>query len=145
MGNWRTVDMRGRMNPVAAKEMIEELTYGDDWSKWATDAACLMMNHSLCGLNQWVNNDGTIDTVGNLAERDFDNDDIEKALTFLAFKYPSLEMTLHSGSDWESTVCSATFHVKDGKVQRCEPEVENIREISDEVMQSRLLGALFGC
>lgn len=52
MGNWRTVDMRGRMNPVAAKEMIEELTYGDDWSKWATDAACLMMNHSLCGLNQ---------------------------------------------------------------------------------------------
>lgn len=143
MGNWRTVDIRGHMNPVAAKEMIEELTYDDDWSKWDTDAACLMMNRSLCGLNQWVNDDGTIDVVGNLAERDFDNDDIEKALVFLAFKYPSLELTLHSGSDWESKVCSATFHVKNGKVERCTPEVANIREISDDLMLSRLIGALY--
>lgn len=143
MGNWRTVDIRGRMNPVEAGEMIEELTYGDDWLKCDTDAECLLMGRSMCGLNQWVNNDGTIDTVGNLAERDFDNDDIEKALAFLASKYPTMELTLHSGSDWESTVCSATFHVKDGKVERCEPEVANIREISDDVMQARLMDMLY--
>lgn len=144
MGNWRTVDMRGHMDAAEAQDMIEYLSYEDDWSKWETDAACLLMGKSICGLDQWVEYDGTIDAVGNLAERDFGNDDIEKALVHLVGRYPSLELTLHSGSDWESLTCSATFHVKDGVVTRCEPEVEEIREIGGSMMQARLMSMLRG-
>ena len=125
MGNWRTVDMRGHIDVKDVDSICEflsnDLDCGDAWP--------FTMGLSLCGLNKWVNDDGSIDTVGNLYERDFDNDDIEKALTIIAKRYPSLEMTLHSGSDWESTICSATFRVKNGEVERCEPEVEEIREL----------------
>lgn len=144
MGNWRTVDMRGHMDADEAQDMIEYLSYEDDWSKWADDVACLLMGKSMCGLNRWVDMNGNIDAVGNLAERDFDNDDIEKALAHLAERYPSLELTLHSGSDWESLSCSATFRVKDGKVARCDPEVETIRVISPALMQERIMSMLRG-
>lgn len=144
MGNWRTVDILGRMDPVEAADMVEYLTYENDWSKWDSPAACLLMGKSICGLNQWVRNDGVIDVVGNLAERDFDNDDIEDALKYLANKYPSMELTLHSGSDWESLACSATFKVKNGTVTRCEPEIAEIRDIDPGVMRARTLSILSG-
>ena len=93
------------------------------------EAWCFTMGEpSLCGLNQWVNDDGSIDVSANLYERDFDNEDIKNALEILASMYPSLSLTLHSGSDYESTVCSATFHVRNGAVVMCPPEVQNIRE-----------------
>ena len=142
MGNWRTVDMRGHMDPAEAADMIEYLDYDSDWSKWEIDAACLLMSKSICGLNQWVDAAGNIDAVGNLAERDFDNDDIEKALNHLVERYPSMDLTLHSGSDWESLDCSATFRVKDGVVIRMEPQVATIREISSGSMQTRLMSIL---
>lgn len=142
MGNWRTVDMRGHMNPAEAADMIEYLTYEGNWPKWETDADCLLMGKSICGLNQWVDTAGKIDAVGNLAERDFDNDDIEDALNHLVERYPSLDLTLHSGSDWESLTCSATFRVKDGVVARMEPQVATIREITSESMRKRLMSML---
>ena len=88
------------------------------------------MGTGFCGLKRWVNDDGGIDICANLYERDFNNDDIEADLKMIASRFPSLELTLHSGSDWESEVCSATFHVKDGIVTRCPPEVDTIRELS---------------
>ena len=147
MGNWRTVDLRGHMDAAEACDMIAELTYSvfrDHYSKWDTDVACLLMGNSLCGLNQWAGRDGDIDAVGNLAERDFDNDDIEKALVYLAKKYPSLDLTLHSGSDWESLECSATFVVTNGEVKRLAPQVGTIREISADYMQGNLMRMLYG-
>lgn len=84
-------------------------------------------NYSGSGLGRWVNENGTINARGNLYERDFDNDDIEAALTYLASKFPSLTLTLHSGSDFEGLECTATFHVSCGKCRRCEPEVEFIK------------------
>ena len=124
MGNWRTVDMKGR---IAGKDVDDIRAFLSN-DRDCGDAWCFTMGHSLCGLNQWVNNDGSIDVSANLYEREFDNDDIESALQILAVRYPSLDLTLHSGSDYESTVCSATFHVKDGVVTRCAPEVETIRD-----------------
>lgn len=125
MGNWRTVDMRGRIAPEDVADIRRFLSNDRDCG----DAWCFTISLSLCGLNDWINDDGSIDTSGNLYERDFDNDDIEKALRVLAERYPSLELTLHSGSDWEELECSATFHVKDGVVRRCAPEVEKVRPI----------------
>ena len=128
MGNWRTVDMKGSIDKESVRDIrsflsVERLRKCEG----ATGTMCFTMGHSLCGLNRWVNDDGSIDVSANLYERDFDNDDIEKALNILAKRYPSLSLTLHSGSDWESLACSATFHVKDGIVIRCPPEVEMIR------------------
>ena len=124
MGNWRTVDMQGHI----AREDVDDIRSFLSKDSKCGDAWCFTMGQSLCGLNQWVNNDGSIDVSANLYEREFDNDDIESALQILAVRYPSLDLTLHSGSDYESTVCSATFHVKDGVVTRCAPEVETIRD-----------------
>ena len=140
MGNWRTVNITGRMDPDEAKDLIAELS---DESSW-TPAECLSMGHSLCGLNQWVTDDGFIDAIGNLAERDFDNDDIEKALVYLADKYHGLQLTLHSGSDWEELECTATFHVSNGRVERCEPEVKTIHGITQEQIMSRLSDMPYG-
>ena len=139
MGNWRTVDIKGYMDKIEASELRKELS---EKTEWDSPAACLRMSKSLCGLNQWVDEDGIIDSVGNLAERDYDNDDIERALTYIVEKYPSLELTLHSGSDWESLVCSATFHVKDGIVKRSEPKVDTIREINKGLIGARLYAML---
>lgn len=141
MGNWRTVDMKGR---IAREDVADICSFLSD-CEGCGDAWCFTMGLSLCGLGRWVGEDGNIDVSANLYERDFDNDDIETALKILAERYPSLELTLHSGSDWESTVCSATFHVHNGTVERCDPEVETIREcrcisLDEYFRQERLYG-----
>lgn len=126
MGNWRTVNMTGSMSAEEAADCRKIL---DGWEGFETPAACFSMFKSICGINWWVKENGTIEAYGNLAERDFDNDDIETGLKFLAEKYPSMELTLHSGSDWESLTCSATFVVKNGEVQRLAPQVEELKPI----------------
>lgn len=124
MGNWRTVNISGQMNPNEARDMISLLS--SDMS-WDTPAACFGMSRSLCGLNVWVDKiTGAISKSGNLAERDYENEDIEQGLKFLAEKYPSLELTLHSGSDYESLQCSATFIVSNGVVKKLEPQIKNL-------------------
>ena len=141
MGNWRTVNIEGTIDPKEVDKATEFLVYENgDGESWAR--GCLGFSYALCGLQDWINDSGVIYAIGNLSERDYDNDDIERELTHLARMCPSLELTLHSGSDYESLVCSATFHVKDGVVKRCNPEVEMIKEIPREIMQIRLYRAL---
>lgn len=147
MGNWRTVNIKGKVNPDEAKRMIEDLTivynFGDEECDFESKIfCCLSMSNSLCGLNQWVQPNGDIDAIGNLFERDFDNDDIENTLKMLVKLYPSLELTLHSGSDYESLECSATFHAGNGEVNRCEPEVEKIKGLDKIDIRKRFLEIL---
>lgn len=123
MGNWRTVDIRGKIDENDVRS-IRSYLRADSCNY---DVYCFSISKSLCGLNCWIHDDGSINVSANLSERDFDNTDIEIALRILAERYPSLELTLHSGSDYESPLCSATFHVKNGTVQRCDPEVTEIR------------------
>lgn len=137
MGNWRTVNIHGKISKCEAKELIETLS---EDKGWYTPASCFTMGRSICGLNQWVKNDGSINAVGNLAERDYTNDDIESGLRFLAEKFPSLTLTLHSGSDFESLDCSATFHVENGIVTRCAPEISVLREITPMSILELLYG-----
>lgn len=144
MGNWRTVNISGFMDANEAKEMRQLLNEDLECENWDCGLSCLRFTHSLCGLGEWVFEEGTIHGIGNLAERDFDNDDIEKELKFLASKYHSINLTLHSGSDYENLTCSATFHVKDGTVQRCEPEVRMIEKIPQSLINARLMVALSG-
>lgn len=123
MGNWRTVDMTGKIDKCDVDD-IRSFLAPDNANE---DVYCFSMSKSLCSLNCWINDDGSIDVSANLSERGFDNDDIEVALKVLAARYPNLELILHSGSDYEELACTATFHVKNGMVKRCAPEVEIIR------------------
>lgn len=126
MGNWRTVNMTGTMSAeeaVACRELLSENR------GWRTPAECFTMGKSICGIDDWVSESGVIDARGNLAERDYDNDDIESGLVFLAEMFHSLEMTLHSGSDWESLECSATFVVSNGEVKRLPPQIKELEPI----------------
>jgi hypothetical protein len=143
MGNWRTVNIIGSVNKDEAIEMrkiLSENVFDNDdfdWSK-PDPVACVRFVKSLAGLNEWVKESGDINTIGNLSERDYDNDDIYAALVFLAEKFSSLKLTLHSGSDWEDLTCSATFEVKNGAVKKFSPKIERLQEISSDMMIGRM-------
>ena len=124
MGDWRTVNILGAMKPEEAKEMIKELRSDDIWE---TPAWGFAINFSLCGLNQWVKENGDIIGIGNLAERDCEIEDIEIGLEYLVSKYPSIELTLHAGDNYESKDCVATFEVHDGIVEKKEPQIACVR------------------
>ena len=151
MGNWRTVNISGHIGADEIDAARELLTRAANYDSWMYDDGeneeicslfCLAFGEGLCGLRDWIRPNGTINAVGNLHERDFDNDDIEKALSILAKRFPTLELTLHSGDDWESLHCTATFHVKDGECKRCPPEIEELSEISSESIMENLWATL---
>lgn len=120
MGDWRTVNIVGRMDAEEAKRMIAELQSNDIWE---TPAWGFRMHYSLCGLNQWVEPDGTINGTGNLAERDCEIDDVQAGLEYLATWYPSINLVLHAGGNYEDEACVATFIVQDGIVRKEKPQV----------------------
>jgi len=151
MGNWRTVNISGHIGADeidAARELLtraanyDSWMYGDGENEELCSLFCLAFGEGLCGLRDWIRPSGNINAVGNLHERDFDNDDIEKALSILAKRFPTLELTLHSGDDWESLHCTATFHVKDGECKRCPPEIKELSEISSESIMENLWATL---
>ena len=125
MGNWKTVNIRGKIDASDVENIVAVL---NEESCWKTPAACLSIGESMCGLNCWIESDGAINASGNLSERDFTNDDIDEALQYLATLFPSLDITLHAGGDFESLECTATFHVNQGVVCRCSPEVKMIEK-----------------
>lgn len=144
MGNWRTVNISGHISTDEASD-IRRLLKGmefDDEAQAPYSLDAFRMTESVCGIGEWVSPLGEIQVCGNLSERDYDNDDIEEALKFLAAKYKSLSLTLHSGSNYEGLTCSATFHVENGEVRRCAPEVKEIMGISTELMRARMMNML---
>lgn len=151
MGNWRTVNISGHIGADEIDAARELLTRAANYDPWMYDDGeneelcslyCLAFGKGLCGLHDWIRPSGNINAIGNLYERDFDNDDIEKALSVLARKFPTLVLTLHSGDDWESLRCTATFHVKDGACRRCPPEIDELMEIGSSAMMDSFLTAL---
>lgn len=136
MGNWRTVEINGRIDKANAASLRQylvdaRLARSDD-EKW--DVFPLCVGEGFAGLWDWVQPNGKIKAIGNLAERDFDNDDIEKALITIAKRFPTLVLTLHSGDDYESRKCTATFLVDNGKCVRCKPKKKKIRAITMRTM-----------
>ena len=70
--------------------------------------------------------DGTIDAKGNVYERDCEVDDLLNELTALSNKFRTLEMLLHIGGDYESTLCKATIKVENGVVELLEPQLKEV-------------------
>lgn len=145
MGNWRTVNIVGKIGKKECKEAINFLTVDFNYNSKASDELdifYLQFSESLCGLGNWVKNDGTINAVGNLWERGCSIDALEDELIKLSNKFKTLEIKLHAGDDWEDLKCVATFNVKDGVVIKLPPEIDRLKEISNEEMAFNLLKQL---
>jgi hypothetical protein len=148
MGDWRSVNIKGK---VTDKEKVKEIrdylkynskTYG---SKAEKDGIYyLQFGEGLCGLNEWIDYDGNIDALGNVFERDCENSDLLKELTILAEKYPCIDLVLHSGDNYESLICTASFVVKDGIVKQEPPMIDELEKMSNDKMQANLYKALLG-
>lgn len=140
MGNWRTVELKGNVSNEEAIQMIDYLTV--DRNKYESKASdddifFLQFGVGVFGLNRWVEEDGTIDKVGNVFERDCDIDDLEEELNTIASKFTSLEMVLNAGDDYESPVCAASFIVKNGIVERVDPLVSELEGMNrNQIMEN---------
>lgn len=147
MGNWRTVNITGTMTEADAAALREYLgyTYEDGDSAWARFGPLSFCRGkpSLCGINRWPA--AKIDVIGNLAERDYDPDDVVKHLRELIRIAPSMSLVIHCGDDYESLNCIATIRVGEGLVCRMkQPEVQQVKSISDEQATVNLIQALSG-
>lgn len=139
MGDWRTVNIKGRISK-------DEVNAARDFLKsnyWREDGVYyLQFSEGLCSIGEWIREDGIIDVIGNVYERDCENEDLLAELTVLAEKFPTLDIILHSGSNWESLTCSASFVVKDGKCEQKEPMIPEIHAIPSAQMYMNLAKSL---
>ena len=141
MGNWRTVTIRGHIDPAEAAELRRSLTIdlrdpNADWDAFGP----LTITEGLVGLGDWVSAD--IDTGGNLAERDYDVDDVADHLRKVVTIAPSAELKVHCGDEWESKTCVATITVSGGRVEVGPPEVVEVTGVPEGQAMARLLGIL---
>lgn len=142
MGNWRTVQVDGTCDDAEVPALARALEYsGTDFDNFH----CLAYDRdhpSLCGLQGWAA--PRIHAVGNLAERGYSVDDIEKQLRKIVATVPSLRLKVHCGGEYESKDCIATITVADGQVTRSDPEVKALAEVSTEQIHANLFAALMG-
>lgn len=134
MGNWITVNIKGKVNKEEAKQLIEWLTVDKQtYSSMAEEQLgvyYLQISRGVFGLRQWVKEDGTINSLGNVYERDCEASDLYSEVQSLCKRFKSLELTVHIGGDYESTKCVATIVGNKDKVELLEPQIENLGEIS---------------
>jgi hypothetical protein len=144
MGNWRTVNITGSVDPAGVPVLRARLTYdmcGDDFGAFGP----LSFDPStpgLCSLGDWVR--PVVSACGNLAERDYTVADVAAVLVELAALAPSLRLKVHCGGDWESTACVATITVENGGVTVGPPEVAEVRPAGEGQAMARFAGYLTG-
>ena len=144
MGNWRTVTITGSIGvqDVAAARRYIEL--GNDPANWGGFHCLCWPGPSLCGLGRWIPPaGGKIRAVGNLAERNYDINDVAEALRHMVTLAPSLELKVHCGGDYESDTCVATVTVHAGEVSVGPAEVPTVGEGLADLSVARL-GAILG-
>jgi hypothetical protein len=138
MGNWRTVNLRGTLAPADVTAVREYITVPHDYSRFH----CLSATTGLCGLGDWAAQE--IHADGNLAERDYDPDDVAGTLRVIVALAPSLALTVHCGGDHEDTTCVATVTVAAGVVWVGPPERATVAGISEDLVRRRLIVAMGG-
>jgi len=147
MGNWRTVNLSGTMSARDASALRDWLGYSyrvrDDPAMHRFGPLSFSRDQpSICGLNDWPA--PVMNRAGNLAERDYDVDDVAECLRSLVEVAPSMLLVVHCGGDWESLDCVATIRVGEGLVAVGKPEVERIAEMGDAQATVNMLRALTG-
>jgi Tfp pilus assembly protein FimT len=143
MGNWRTVNITGTIDAAETTAVREHLAYDYDDTASLRNFGPLSFNPhrpSLAGIGDWVNTE--VSARGNLAERDYDVEDVAKVLRHLVILAPSMDLKVHCGDDWESTDCIATITVSGGRVEVGPPEVPHVAPVSDGEVLTNLLANL---
>lgn len=139
MGNWMTVQIVGTVAAADLPALRRWVRTEGDWDRF--HPLCYF-GPSLCGLGDWTAE--TMDTVGNLAERDYSAQDVADALRQAVALAPSLNLKVHCGGDYESSDVVATVTAVDRVVTVGEPEKATLPEVDESVTRSRLAAALFG-
>jgi hypothetical protein len=147
MGNWRTVNITGTMTEDDASALRGYLGYnyeaGDPAMSRFGPLSFSREKPSLCGLNDWPA--PVVNRNGNLAERDYDPQDVVIHLRELIVIAPSMQLVIHCGGEYESLNCVATIRAGNGLVCRMkQPEVRQIHGIDDEQATRNLIRALSG-
>ena len=139
MGNWCTVSLRGTLAAEHVDAVREFVTAKDDWSNFHCLTGSLA---GLCGLGMWPAEE--IHADGNLAERNYNADDVAEVLREIVKIAPSLDLKVHVGGEYESEECVATVTAKDGDVTVGPPEVAQVSGVDPMVMKGRLWNTLLG-
>lgn len=61
----------------------------------------MQFGKGIMGINQWIQEDGTIDFHGTLFERNYDANNVFKEICILSKMFPSLELTMYIESPWK--------------------------------------------
>ena len=136
MGNWTTVSISGTCNAKDVQALKAAINIGNDWDAFH----CLCNTGGLCGLGDWGATE--INVIGNLAERDYDTQDVVEQLKELVKIAPSLNLKIHIGGDNESLDCVATVNCLDGDVIINEAEIKTLPSIPEGQIKSNLMSAL---
>lgn len=146
MGNWRTANIIGTMSEGHAAKLCDYLAYtfepGDPGMARFGPLSFSRTRPSLCGLNRWPA--PVMNVVGNLAERNYDPDDVAEHLKELVEVAGSMLLKVHCGGDYESLECLATVSVGEGVVVVGKPEVAEVSPLDDGQVTRNLFRALTG-
>lgn len=123
MGNWRTVHIVGTCDETDVPALRKAITLTPGFERFH----CLLGGLGLMALPIWA--ESKIDAIGNVAERDYEPEDVRKELEALSVVAPSLAVKVHCGADYEDQKCIATVTLAAGKASVGEPEVEAVGEV----------------
>lgn len=130
MGNWRTVNIQGTIDPkhIGVLKNTLNIDIDNDDENFDWDPLCYSARHpSLCGLNEWIERE-QISAIGNLFERDFSVEDVADHCRELIKVAPSLNILIHCGGEYEDLDCVNTIVVKGGGVFIDPPHVQRLME-----------------
>lgn len=145
MGNWRTIEIKGDVSIEEAQKMrkylkVDKSTYESLASQ--DDIFYLQFSDGLCGLGEWISNDGSIESVGNVYERNCEVEDLLSEATTLAHNFPTLNILINIGDDYESLNCVGSIIVKNGSSILIDPIVKDLEAIPDEQIALNMLNIL---
>lgn len=140
MGNWRRAHLVGTCDRGEAGKLRRVIRMDLSVPDFDQPFYPLSATGGVCGLPMWP--DEEIDAVGNLAERDYDAEDVADCLRKLLTVAPSLELEVHLGGEYEADECVATVVCRDGEVSVEEPRVDEVPEVPVGQMQENLLRSL---
>lgn len=140
MGDWRRVQVIGTCGAADTSKLKAHLncTNHMDDSMWDRFGP-LSHAGTLGAVPNWAREQ--FDAIGTLAERGFSPEEVKEQLEKLVEIAPSLKCRIHVG-ELTTAKCEATVVVVDGKVEVCDPEVEEVPDAPTGQFESDLFAAL---
>lgn len=128
MGNWRTVHIHGTVSGMKVPALREALTPPSTgkWTEQDDALYCLHINSGVFRLGNWIPDDGLVNVVGNLSERDLGVGDVYDACCQIVNIDPAACFVIDIGDDFESSECIASIVVTNGQARIVSAIVEEL-------------------